>query len=197
VQSRSVRVAEVAARAGAHGGGEQERERCRPVDRARSSVFLQGLPQGSERSATEGREVVQEQHAAARQRHLARRLPADEGRRPDARVRRSEGRAAGSLQPRSSVDLPHRGRLVSRPGRQQAGQATGEHRLAYTARAGQQYRVAAGSGDLQGALGRLQPVDVGEVRGCDEVEGCSVRGGHVEGPPLHRGPAAGEEHSRM
>ena len=68
------------------------------------------------------------------------------------------------------ADLEDLGRVERR---EQAGQARREHRLAGAGRADQQEVVAAGRGDLEGALGGLLALDVGELgvaRG-----GCSTR----------------------
>lgn len=77
------RLPEVAARAGAHGGDEQERGWSWGRFRPWLPVVLQRFAQGTETAQPEGREIFQEEHAALRQVHLPRLLPTGEGDGPD------------------------------------------------------------------------------------------------------------------
>ena len=54
-------------------------------------------------------------------------------------------------------------RLVLLEGREQAGEASGQHRLAGAGRAGEEQIVGAGGGDLEGAAGLVLASDVGQV----------------------------------
>ena len=118
------------------------------------------LTQGFECRARELGHLVEEQHAAVGQRDFTR-----PGRRPAARQRHRAGRvvrrAHRPLAERQRVAgmrlqaLQGRGGqgFVFAHGRQQPGQALGQHRLARARRAHQQQAVAAGRGDLQRTFG--------------------------------------------
>jgi hypothetical protein len=94
-------------------------------------------------------QLVHEQHAAMRQRDLARvgrRAAADEARHRDRMVRRAEGplrhqRATGGQEPRHRPDRGDFQHLVARRRRQDCRKAPRQHRLASARRADEQHVV--------------------------------------------------------
>ncbi len=123
---------------------------------------LQRLADRIQRLRAELRQFVQEQHAVVRQRDLTRLHPhptAGQGRHG----RRVVGRAKrpvtgqGAAGDQAGDGMHHRGfqELLRSQGRQQAGQSLRQHRLARSRRPDVEQVVAAGGGDLQGALGVL------------------------------------------
>ena len=70
----------------------------------------------------------------------------------------------GAEQPGGGEHLGDLGRLVPLEGREQAGEAPGQHGLAGAGRAGEEQVVGPGGGDLQGPAGLVLAADVGEVR---------------------------------
>ena len=168
-------VSEVAARAGVHGRHELEaRGKLRlaggPHDRdpARFERFAQHVEDGP----AELRQLVEEQHPVVGERDLARpgRDPASH--QPDRRgrvVRRPEGplppRGGVPLQAPGGVDGHRLQRFGLAHGRQQAGQAGGEHGLPGPGGADHEDVVAAGGGDFEGPLGHVLPPHVRELGG--------------------------------
>ena len=134
-------------------------------------AVLERLAQHLEHVAAELGQLVEEEHAVVRQRHLAGPrdgAAADQAGVGDGVVRRAErpGRDERPVRARSAADRvdPRRlERLVERQRRQDGRQPLGEHRLARAGRADHQDVVAAGRGDLERALGVLLAVDLGEV----------------------------------
>ena len=131
---------------------------------------LERLAQRFEHAAVELRQLVQEQHALVRERHLARarvRAAADHGGDRSGVVRAAKrpplGQPAVVQQPGDAGDHAHFQDLGRIQRRQQPGQARRENRLARPRRADQQQVVAAGGGNLERAFGGLLAFDVGEL----------------------------------
>jgi hypothetical protein len=128
------------------------------------------LPEGFEDVPPELRQLVEKEDAAMRERHLAGPdgIPAAEERRVGDRAvgradrpRRHE--RAAVEQARDAVDGGHLDRLVQRERREDRRQPASEHRLPGPGRADQQDVVTPRRGDLERALRRRLPADVGEV----------------------------------
>ena len=73
------------------------------------------------------------------------------------------GQAVVAEEARDRGDHAHAQCFLWRKRRQNAGQARGQHRLAGARRADHQQVVAAGCGELEGALGGFLPLDVAQV----------------------------------
>ena len=117
-------------------------------------------------------QLVEEQHPVMSQGDLAGlglQAAAGQGGHAGAVVRGAIGPrpGQGSLGDQAGDRMDHRGleQLGRGQGRQQAGQALGQHRLARARRADEQQVVAAGGGDLQGPLGLFLALDVAQVAG--------------------------------
>ena len=169
-----VRQSESSAGAGVHGRNEEEIGR-------KLSLFahslqddlsvLEGLAQRLECLAVELGKLVEEEDPMVCQSDLPRSdRPAapHESHTRDAMMWLSEGSLAGcqqcKRQPRNSVNGHRCQLLVWGHGWENSREALGEHGLAGSGRAAEQQVVAAGCGDLQGALGQVLTLDVGEVR---------------------------------
>ena len=131
--------------------------------------------------------MVRETHLA-RARHAA---AADEPRRRDGVVRRSkrtrrERRARRRQQAGHRVDRRHLERLVLGERRQDRRQPARQHRLPRPGRTDQQARVTAGRRDLERALRRVLPDDVGEVGAVVRGRGAIGRLRVHERPTLQR-----------
>ncbi len=144
-----------------------------PADpRDGDDAVLERLAQRLEHRARELGQLVEQEHAAVRERHLARaraRAAADDSRSRGAVVRRAERRHGDERAPGREEPATEWMRVTSSascPGqrRKDPRQAPREHRLARARRAGEQQVVRARSGDLEGAASPLLPADVGEVR---------------------------------
>ncbi len=147
------RVAVEAAGAGVARAHEQgPRGKARADHRAGDvdAALLERLPQRVDRRRREGADLVEEEHPAVREAHLARPRDAPaahEARGRDGVVRGAERaprdqRTARVEQPGHRVDAGDLDRLVQGQRRQDAGQAAREHRLAGAGRA----RASASSG---------------------------------------------------
>ena len=115
-------------------------------------------------------ELIQEQHAVMRQRHLAglgAQAAAGQGGHAGRVVRRAKralaGQGAPGDQPGHRVDHGGLQQLLRGQGRQQARRTLGHHRLARPRRPDEQQVVAPGRGDLQGPLGAFLALHVAQV----------------------------------
>ena len=169
------RIAEAAA-AGArvHRGDEHElRGKSHRAGGAgnRHRAVLQRLAQDLQRAAAKFGQLVEKENAVMREAHFAGariRRAADQARVGNRVVRRAEGpardhRLFGREQAGDAVDLRRLERLVERQRRADAGNAFRQHRFAAAGRPDHQHVVAAGDGDLDGALHVLLALHVGEV----------------------------------
>ena len=137
-------------------GREHDRHR---LARDAHDVLLDRLAQRVERVRWELAQLVEEQHPAVCQRHLAgaesARAAADERGRRRGVMRRAERASARQTVPRSMtggrVDARDLERLVGVEGRQDGRQPAGEHRLSGARRAGEQHVMPARGRDLQRA----------------------------------------------
>ena len=189
--------AEKAAGAGIHRGDQLEaRGKLGPPRGARDGdgSGLERLAQCLQRGAWKFGQFVEEQHAVVRQRNLAgsrRRATADQCHRARTVVRLAR---RAHPPPRHAEASAQAGdgrafqRLVDRHGRQQAGEAVCQHRLARARRPDHEQAVATGRGDLQRALGTGLPLHVGQV---------GVGVGRAAGLGLHARPAAAVGRQRL
>ena len=180
------RIAARAARAHVHRPDELEasrEERVAPDARDRDHAVLERLPQRLENGARELGQLVEEQHAAMGERHLARsraRTAADDRRRGRSVVRRAKrrhrtrARVPGGSRPAtewirvtsSASARVSGGRIPGKPAR--------EHRLAGARRPHEQEVVRAGGGDLERTAGALLSAHVREI-GCERARRSSLR----------------------
>ena len=119
---------------------------------------LERLAQRLEDVAAVLRQLVEKQHAAMRERNLARPQPpasADHGRRGGAMVRRAKRRPSplGHGRQRTDERMHHRAfeRRVVVEWRQEPGQALRQHALARAGRADEEQAVSSGGGNLERA----------------------------------------------
>jgi len=163
-----------AAGAGVHGRHQLEAGREHRLPRRAAdgdAATFHGLAQRLQRGAREFRGLVQEQHATMGQADLTRprrRAPAHQGHGAGGVVRRPQRPPALGLR----IGHAHRlqatqggtgQRFFFRQGRQQAGQALGQHALAGARRPHQQQAVFPCRRDLQCALGRRLTLHLGQV----------------------------------
>jgi hypothetical protein len=139
-------------------------------------MVFERLPERPQSKPPERGEVVQEQSAGAGQVKLVWLPMACKIERARREVGRAEGAAGRRVQTGAAVGLGDLGRLLFRRGRQEAGETPGEEGLAGPGRADQEDGVIAGDGHLQGALGGLLALDVGEVRGLVAIGGRRLLG---------------------
>ena len=215
------RVAVIAAGAGVHGGHQHEaagEHRAARHPAHRYLAVLHGLTQNLQCVPLELRQFVQKQHTVVGKAHLAgagHTAAARQGRRADAVVRAAEGpvavQPAAGQKPGHGVDLCGLQRFGLLHGRQNAGQALGQHGFARARAADEQNVVAAGGSDLHGpAGGRLAP-HIRKVRQFLRLSGGEAGGGRrgqfvlppqmghhlagvgraVHGKPLHHGGLGG------
>src|SRR5947207_929842 len=150
------------------------------------AAVLERLAQRLEHVLLELRQLVQEQHPAVGERHLARprrAAAADQAGDRDGVMRRAERarvdeRAAAPQESGHRPDRRHLEDLVARERRQHRGEAPCEHRLAGPGRSNQQHVVAAGRGDLQRALGVRLAAHVSEIGVVDDAFDLRGRRGH-------------------
>jgi hypothetical protein len=151
---------------------EARREERVPTDAGyQDHTVLEWLPQRLQHRAREFRKLVQEEHAAVRQRDLpgprTRSAADDRGRRGavvwSTERRDREKRSARRQHPRDRMDARDFERLRPRECRQDAGKATGEHRLAGTGWSHEEEVVRACGRNLERASRALLPADVGEI----------------------------------
>ena len=169
------RIVQMTAAAGVHGGDELESRRIGDMGidpRHHGPPAFERLAQRLQCCAGEFRQLVQEQHAAVRQRDFAgfgAQAAADEGRQR-CRVMRiakwaiAHQPAFGELA-RDGMDHGDLEGCCWIERRQQARQALGQHRLASTWRPNHQQIVPAGRRHFERALGRFLAFDVGQVQG--------------------------------
>ncbi len=171
----AVARAVVSARTRVHRGHQHHARGIRNGDACAhevNAVVLERLAERLECRPPELRQLVEEQHAVVRERHLtrARRIPAAHQSRIGHGVVRCAERAAldqtGTRTKTAGdrVDLRRFERFRRRHGRQNARQPPREHRLARAGRTDQQHVVRPGRRDLQRASRVLLPPDVREVR---------------------------------
>ena len=157
-----------------HGGHQHELggkgHRARGA-RDGDAAFFQRLAHGLQDAALELGQFVQEQHAVVREGDFAGRgidVAAQQAGVAGGVMRRAERaarhqRLAGRQQADDAVNLGGLQRLLQRERRQDGRQPLGQHGFARARRADQQHVVPAGGGDLQRALDRFLPFDLGEV----------------------------------
>ena len=178
------RIAQVAAAAGVHGGDQLHARRIGDMGGGARHLHLAGfqrLAQAVEHAALELGQLIEEQHAQMCEGDLAGpRLgaAADQRRHRGRMVRAAEGAAALQL---AALQLAGDGgdhRNLQRLGRgeigQYASQCGRQQRLAGARRPAHQQIVAAGRGNLDAALGRLLPLDVGHVRPAPQAFRCAA-----------------------
>ena len=168
-------IAVEAALAGIHGGHQHEAggeaERHGGAGDAERAIF-QRLAEHFENVARKLREFVEEEHAVVRQadfagtRHAG--AAADQAGVGDGVVRRAERalvQQSGARPERAgdAVDFGGFDGLFEGEGRQDAGEALGEHGLAGAGRADHQDVVDSGGGDFEGALGHGLAAHVAEI----------------------------------
>ena len=132
---------------------------------------LNRLPQGIQNLRMKLGQFVQKQHAMMGQRDLAW-LGADaaahqrgHGGGMMGRTKRAAvGQFAASQHARDRMDHGNFEQFLGRQGRQDGGQALGEHAFARSGRSVHQEVVATCGGDLQRALGAFLSLDVAQVR---------------------------------
>ena len=177
-----LRIAEVAAGTGIHRRGEHEARRIAQAHRGardRHDAVLHRLAQHLEHVLAELGKLVQEQHAAVREAHLARPrigAAADQAGVRDGVMRCPEGapgdeRLAQGQDARDRVDLRRFERLVETHLGQDRGEAAGEHRLPGSGRPNHQQIVPARRGDLERPLRVRLPLHVAEI----DVVPCALR----------------------
>ncbi len=188
------RGARLAAGARVHGGDEDDLGRIArgsPPTTDSNLSLLERLPQTVERGWRELAELVEEQHAAVRERDLAGphrwRAAPDERHRGRAVMRRPERWPVDRRGSRTQLTRGgmHAGRLegcLGRKRRQDAREASSQHRLAGAGRADHQQMVPAGRGDLDGQLRQRLAPDLGEIRAMGDGLGGSEP--HRFGPGL-------------
>ena len=168
------RIAARAARAQVHRPDELEarREERVPADpRDRDDAVLERLAQRLEDRARELGQLVEQQHAAVRERDLARpraRAAADDRRRRGAVMRRAERRHGDERPPgragaRDRVDAGHLERLLPRRAAAGAREPPREHRLARSGRPREQEVVRPRCRELERAARPLLAAHVGEI----------------------------------
>ena len=164
-----------AARAWVGGGDEEEAGRHDGMAAGpghTDDAFLQWFTQRVEHRGRELAELVEEQDATVSEADLARsqrgRAASDQRDDRAGVVRRPERRSGHQSTSRHGhagrrVDHRRRQRVGPAEGRQDAGQALRQHRLARAGRSDQQQMVAACRGDLQGLPGYGLPAHVGQI----------------------------------
>ena len=169
-----VGIGEIAAGAGVHGRGEHETRgigqgNLGPADRHKT-VF-QRLAQDLDDVLVEFGQFVEKEHAVVGERNLARFgyvTAADNAGVRNRMVGRAEGTGrdqgfAGRQGAGNRMDLGRFQRLLHRHLGQDRDDATGEHGLARARWSDHQDVMAAGRGDLQGALGVVLALHLGEI----------------------------------
>ena len=184
-------VAQIAALAGVHGGGQHKaagvaRAAVYPADR--NNAILQRLAQHFEGITGKLRQFVQKQHAVMGQAHLAGargRPTARDGRGADAVVRAAERplfqkAPARRQQPGHGVDGAGLERFLVGQRRQNAGQALGQHAFARARRPHKQQIMPARSGNLQRTAGFGLPAHIGHI-GAEPGPGFVIAAGRGRG----------------
>ncbi len=166
-------IGEIAAAARVHGRHQLDARRIAHVGVGaghRGAPGLEGLAQRLQRGALELGQLVEEQDAQVRERHLA-----GPGARAAADDRRDRGRMMGVAEgalarqsvfrelARQAVDHVHFQDLARVHGRHQPRQARRQHRLAGAGRAHHQQVVTARGGDLDGPFRGLLALDIAHV----------------------------------
>jgi len=135
-------------------------------------AVLERLAQGFDRGPNELSQLVEQEHAVMREARLAGPRPdstAYDRRRGGGVMRGAERRFVHDPAPRSQeaghgVDPRHLERFLPGQRREDAGQATREHRLTRAGRACEEEVVATRRGNLEGTPGALLAANVTEIR---------------------------------
>ncbi len=170
------RIAEISAGAGIHGRGEHEaRGESHGDGRAGNSdrAVFERLAHDFEDIALELRQLVEEQHAIVAERDFAGAgdgAAADEASVADGVVRRAVGTRSDQAlaifeDSGDAVDARSLDGFFERHGRQDGGNAFGQHGLAGAGRTNKENVVTTGAGNFQRALGGLLAVDVSQIHG--------------------------------